>query len=55
MFIAPVTFKLPVTSVLMVCLIVVPSSVVAEFPTVDADVNLTNVLFVPIQVNQLRF
>ena len=47
MFIAPVTFKLPVTSVLMVCLIVVPSSVVAEFPTVDADVNLTNVLFVP--------
>lgn len=47
MFIAPVTFKLPVTSVLMVCLIVVPSSIVAEFPTVDADVNLTNVLFVP--------
>ena len=47
MFIAPVTFKLPVTSVLMVCLIVVPSSVVAEFPTVVVDVNLVNVLFVP--------
>jgi hypothetical protein len=46
-FIAPVTFKLPVTSVLIVCLIVVPSSVVAEFPTVDALVNLTNVLLVP--------
>ena len=47
MFIAPVTFKLPVTSVLMVCLIVVPSSVVAEFPTVVVDVNLVNVLLTP--------
>jgi hypothetical protein len=39
--VVPLTVKLPPITT------VVPSSVIDELPTVDADVNLTKVLFVP--------
>jgi len=39
--VVPLTVKLPPITT------VVPSSVIDEFPTVDAEVNLTKVLFVP--------